>query len=153
MQPTAADEALIGEALRLSNARESWLGHSLLPVAQRVADDIIEQQVWGRIRGEKREKSRCPETAGLERCWLRGMSLSRKQSYCWPEQVPTGRIASHGIFRCAYDLAIQGCSHVLMLPGQRSRARTKTAARYDAILRRHHVPTSTICGARRKYVA
>lgn len=31
MQPTAADEALIGEPLRLSNARESWLGHSLLP--------------------------------------------------------------------------------------------------------------------------
>lgn len=33
MQPTAADEALIGETLRLSNARESWLGHSFLPVA------------------------------------------------------------------------------------------------------------------------
>jgi hypothetical protein len=35
MQPTAVDEALIGETLRLSNARESWLGHSLLPAAQR----------------------------------------------------------------------------------------------------------------------
>lgn len=35
MQPTAVDEALIGDPLRLSNARESWLGHSLLPVAPR----------------------------------------------------------------------------------------------------------------------
>lgn len=66
MQPTAVDEALIGEPLRLSNARESWLGHSFLPVAQRVAGDIIEQQVWGRIRGEKREKSRCPETVQVQ---------------------------------------------------------------------------------------
>lgn len=50
MQPTAVDEAVIGEMLRLSNTRESWLGHSLLGCAQRVADDIIEQQSWGRIR-------------------------------------------------------------------------------------------------------
>jgi hypothetical protein len=35
MQPTAVDESVIGEKLRLLNARESWLGHTPLPVAPR----------------------------------------------------------------------------------------------------------------------
>lgn len=61
---------MIGETLRLSNARESWLEHhhgvwartfTFIRFAKRVADDIIEQQSGEEYAGRRADAPRQQE--------------------------------------------------------------------------------------------
>ncbi|PON26116.1 hypothetical protein TGAM01_v205060 [Trichoderma gamsii] len=71
MQPTAVDEALIGEPLRLSNARESWLGHSLLPAAPRGwPTTSLSSKSGEEYAGRRERRADAPRQYKSKRCWL-----------------------------------------------------------------------------------
>lgn len=141
MQPTAVDEALIGDRLRLSNARESWLGHSFLPVAPRGWPTTSSSSKSGEEYAGKRART-ADAPRQQDSAAARSFAACRPVSRIAAGQSRVGAIGARRQSRNTPQRLRLGLSRMFARVdgGLRDRvlgrARTKTATRYDAIQHR-----------------